>query len=147
MAGVKRDEGKGGGREGEDGEGAMGAFFVFVHGFQPFREAGGRVGSGGKLGLARSSSGVCTEFEPQDEDEDRPCSRDGTGCSVETVIRERETAARRREGLRTGCGLAEVLESSLPVEAFLSLSARLLASTEAIRRIAWRMSGGREDCS
>lgn len=138
MRGVKRDEGKGGGGR-EDGD-VVGAFFGFAHGFQPFLEAGVSVaGSGGKMGLARSSSGVCIEFEPQDEEEERPWSRGGTGCSVETVMRERETAARRREALRAGCGLAEdcglaaeELGSSLDC---LSLSARLLARTEAIRRI------------
>lgn len=113
----------------------MGDFFVLAHGFQPFLEGRDREGSGGNMGLARSSSGVWMEFEPQDEEEDRPCSRGGTGCSVETVMRERETAARRREVLRTGCGRAEGLGGCLAAESCLSLSERLEARTEAIRRI------------
>lgn len=143
VTGAKRVEGNGGRGFEEDG-GTMGAFFVLAHGFQPFLEAGAGVGSGDKMGLARSSSGVWMEFEPQDEEEERPCSRGGTECSVETVMRERETAARRREAFRTGCGLAEVVGACLAGESCLSLSVRLEARTDAMRRIVWM---GGEDCS
>lgn len=84
------------------------------------------------------------EVEPHDEEEERPFSRGGTGCSVETVMREweRETAARRREPLRAGSGLGDGAESFLLVES--CLSARREERTEAMRRMPWRFRTRKE---